>query len=44
MTKEALTAGYLDLLFNGNEKKVFWNDDLKRIGAEAQKKFAAEKK
>ncbi|KAF3087275.1 hypothetical protein TWF569_008950 [Orbilia oligospora] len=43
VSKEAMTAGYLDLLLHGNEKKVFWNDDLRHLGAEAQKKFAAKK-
>ncbi|RVD80178.1 uncharacterized protein DFL_008083 [Arthrobotrys flagrans] len=43
VSKEAVTACYLDLLFNGNEKKVLWNPDLRSVGAEALKKLAAEK-
>ncbi|KAK6516143.1 hypothetical protein TWF506_006053 [Arthrobotrys conoides] len=44
VSKEAVAASYLDILFNGNEKKALWNDDLRVVGAEALKKFAAQKK
>ncbi|KAK6357700.1 hypothetical protein TWF718_002009 [Orbilia javanica] len=43
VSKEAVTASYLDILFNGNEKKVLWNHDLRVVGAEALKKLAEEK-
>ncbi|KAK6508860.1 hypothetical protein TWF481_003626 [Arthrobotrys musiformis] len=43
VSKEAVAACYLDLLFNGNEKKVLWNPDLRSVGAAALKKLVAEK-
>ncbi|KAK6362645.1 hypothetical protein TWF730_000100 [Orbilia blumenaviensis] len=43
VSKEAMTAGYLDLVFTGSEQKILWNHDLRTFGAAALKKFAAEK-
>ncbi|KAK6535859.1 hypothetical protein TWF281_000109 [Arthrobotrys megalospora] len=43
VSKEAMTACYIDLLLNGNEKKILLNADLRNIGAAALEKFAAEK-